>query len=180
MDMDLNINLNKLHDILQTSKNIHLPSILIQLNKYKHRKSLWNSIKYRDELYKKNIKKKQMTDSTSSEYNNIVTKLKTYNTTLKKSIRLAQINYYEIIFTKLKDDIKGTWKTINGILCKTKRKHKFPNIFMENGIPIIDTLDIANKFNTFFTNISPSLSKNINMPQNKTYKDYLLHKTPQN
>ncbi len=29
-------------------------------------------------------KKEQMTDSTSSEYNNIVTNLKTYNTILKK------------------------------------------------------------------------------------------------
>ncbi len=79
---------------------------------------------------------------------------------------------------KLKDDIKGTWKTINGILSKTKRKHKFLNIFMENGIPITDTLDIANKLNTFFffTNIGPSLSKKINMAQNETYKNYLLHK----
>ncbi len=51
---------------------------------------------------------------------------------------------------KVKDDIKGTWKTINEILIKTKRKHKFPNMFMENDIPITDTLDIANKFNTFF------------------------------
>ncbi len=78
---------------------------------------------------------------------------------------------------KLKDDIKGTRKTINGILSKTKRKHKFPNIFIENGTPVADTLNIANQFNTFFfTNISPSLSKKINMPQNKTYKDYLLNK----
>ncbi len=51
---------------------------------------------------------------------------------------------------KLKDDIKGTWKTINVILSKTKRKHKFPNIFIENGIPVTDTLHIANKFNTYF------------------------------
>ncbi len=87
MDMDPNINLNKLHDILQTSKNINLSSKLIPLNKYKHKKFPWitygiiHTIKYRDELYKK---KEQMTDSTSSEYNNIVTNLKTYNTILKK------------------------------------------------------------------------------------------------
>ncbi len=59
MDMDPNINLNKLHDILQTSTNIHLPSKFIRLNKYKHKRSPWityeiiHSIKYRDELYKK-------------------------------------------------------------------------------------------------------------------------------
>ncbi len=117
-----------------------------------------------------------MTDSSSSGYNNTVTNLKTYNTILKKSIRLAQVNYYEISFMKLKDDIKGTWKTINGILSKTKRKHKFPNIFIEDGTLITDRLDIADKFNNFLTNIGPSLSKKINMPQNKTHKDYLLHK----
>ncbi len=51
---------------------------------------------------------------------------------------------------KLKDDIKGIWKTTNGILSKTKRKHKFPNLFMENGTPITDTLDIANIFKNYF------------------------------
>ncbi len=47
---------------------------------------------------------------------------------------------------------------------------------MENGRPIADTLDIANKFNNCFTNIGPSLSKKINLLQNKTYENYLLHK----
>ncbi len=36
--MDPNINLNKLHDILQTSKNKHLSSKVSILNKYKHKK----------------------------------------------------------------------------------------------------------------------------------------------
>ncbi len=40
LDMDPNINLNKVHDILQSSKNIHLPSKLIRLNKYKHKSPL--------------------------------------------------------------------------------------------------------------------------------------------
>ncbi len=62
------------------------------------------------------IKYKKITDSSSSEYNKIVTNLKTYNIILTKSIRLAPINYYENIFMKLKDDIKATWKTINGFL----------------------------------------------------------------
>ncbi len=80
--MDPNINLNKLHDklldILQTAKSKHLPSKLIRLNKYKHKTSPWityriiHSIKYRDELYKK----KQMTYSSSLEYNKLVTNLK--------------------------------------------------------------------------------------------------------
>ncbi len=32
---------------------------------------------------------------------------------------------------------------------------------------------IANKFNTFFANISPNLCAQINMPMNKTFYNYL-------
>ncbi len=40
----------------------------------------------------------------------IKTKLKSYKTILKKSIRIAQVKYYEAIFSKFKGDIGGTWK----------------------------------------------------------------------
>ncbi len=80
-----------------------------------------------------------------------VNNLKTYNNILKQSIRLSQKSYYEQIFNKVKNVIKGTWKTINGILNKTKRKKMFPKMFKDNGISYTHKKDIANIFNTFFT-----------------------------
>ncbi len=38
-----------------------------------------------------------------------------YRDNLYKSIRLAEKSYYEILFPNFKNDIRGTWKTINGI-----------------------------------------------------------------
>ncbi len=82
-------------------------------------------------------------------------------------------SYYEIIFLKFKDDIWGTWKTINDILNKIKHKKSFPH-----GGEIISTNKsiITNKFNSFFTNIGLNLSAKINMPRNKNFQNYLTHK----
>ncbi len=96
-----------------------------------------------------------------------------YNTIFKKSIRLPKKRYYEIIFLKFKDDIRGTWKTINGILNKTKRKKSFPLFFKDGENITTDPSVITNKFNTFFTNIGLNLSSKIIMPQNKNFHNYL-------
>ncbi len=73
----------------------------------------------------------------------------------------------------MKNDIKGTWKTINGILNKTKRKKTFPKIFKENGMIYTNKTDIRNKFNKHFTDIGPELSNYIQSPLNKSYKTCL-------
>ncbi len=61
-----------------------------------------------------------MTDPTSEEFEIQKINLKTYNNILKQSIHHAKKSYYEQIFNKVKNDIKGTWKTNNGILNKMK------------------------------------------------------------
>ncbi len=76
-------------------------------------------------------------------------------------------------FIKFKDDIRGTWKTINGILNKTKRKRSFPLFFRDGDNITTDQSVITNKFNTFFTNISLDLFCKIKMPQNKYFHNYL-------
>jgi hypothetical protein len=129
---DPNINYNILHNIMQSAKMKHMPQKMVKYNKYKYKNSPWitqgiiKSIKFRDGLYKKY----KMTDPDSPEFDILKVNLKTYNTILKKSIRLAKKKYYEGLFLKFKDDIRGTWKTINGILNKTKKKKSFP-FFLE-------------------------------------------------
>jgi len=121
-NQDPNINYNKLHNIIEYAKNKHMPIKVVRFNRHKHKKSPWitqgiiHSIQYRDDLYKAH----KMTDPTSAEHDRQKNNLKTFNAILKRSVRLSKRNYYETIFNKLKNDIKGTWKTINGILNKTK------------------------------------------------------------
>ncbi len=175
LTQDPNINYNILNETIQMAKDAHMPHKLVRFNKYKHKKCKWithgiiKSIHFRDNLYKKH----KTTNPDSPEYEIIGTNLKTYNNILKKSIRLAQKNYYESLFHKFKGDMKGTWKTISDILNKTRRKKTFPLLFKDNEQIITDKLKIANKFNSFFTSIGPNLAKNITIPKNKHFKKYL-------
>ena len=42
---------------------------------------------------------------------------------------------------------------------------------------MMDTKEIADRFNTFVTNIGPNLASNIAYNDNKTHLDYLTNKT---
>jgi len=175
LTQDPNINYKILHDAVQAAKTIHLPDRLVKYDKHKHKKSKWitqsliKSITFRDNLYKT----LKMTNPTSAEHDARKINLKTFNTILKKVIRETKKSYYETIFNKYKGDIKGTWKTINDILNRTKRKKTFPLFFKDGNTIITSKLVIANKFNSFFTNIGPKLSNIINAPNNKSFKTYL-------
>ena len=178
LKQDPNINYNILSNIIQEAKHKHMPTKTVKFRKSKHKKSPWitygiiNSINYRDGLYKK----LKCTNPESANYQTDKINLKTYNTILKKSIRLAQITYYEKVFQKYQNDIKNTWKVINDILGRTKKKKSFPQLFKDNDKIITDKLDIANRFNSFYADIGPQLAQKIIAPQNKSFKNYLTTK----
>ncbi len=89
---------------------------------------------------------------------------------------MAKQNYYLTIFTKFKDDIRGTWKAINERLNKTKMKNHFPQYFKDGDNFLTNKQLLSNKFNSIFTNIGPTLSSQIKVPQNKTFKSFLTQK----
>ena len=64
-------------------------------------------------------------------------------------------------------------ETINEILSKNQTKNKFPKVFNDDGSMIADRVNIANKFNVFFTNIGEKIAKGINYDGNKNYDNYL-------
>ena len=178
LNQDPNNNYNILHTILQEAKDKHMPTKFVRYNKYKHKKSPWitsgiiKSIQYKDNLYKKY----RMSDPNSVVHETLKINLKTYNNILKQSIRLSKRKYYESLFYKFRSDIKGTWKTINGILNTTKRKSRFPLYFKENGNIITNKKEIANKFNNIFINAGKNVADGIQLPQNKNHKSYLKNK----
>ena len=59
------------------------------------------------------------------------------------------------------------------MLNKAKNKVKIPDHFKLDGKKIYDKQETANKFNSFFTNIGPSLANNIKKVPNKRFSDYL-------
>ena len=99
--------------------------------------------------------------------------LNTYNKTLKSNIRMARRNHFYSLFAKYKYNIKNTWTNIKDLLQQSKVNRDFPNHFTINGEEITNSNIIANKFCKYFTDIGPSLAKNIKMPKNINVKDFL-------
>ena len=172
---DVNQNYNIMHQEIYDTIEKHTLKKTVKLNKHKHKISKWithgiiKSIKYRDRLYKT----LKMTHHESPNYTILKVNLKAFNTILKKTIRAAKYMYYESTFSRNKTNIKNTWKTINEIISKSPPKKQFPTFFRDGRKEITENCEIANKFNTLFTNIGPDQSKNINYTGDKTYKTYL-------
>jgi len=179
LDKDPNLNYNSLHDILTSALNTHLPTKMVTYNKHKHRKKKWitggilRSIVFRDKLYQRY----KNTPNHHPDYHTLKWNLKTYNTLLKKVIRSAKATYYQSSFEKFKNDSRNTWLTIKTIMNKTKSKKDFPKYFMINNVEISNPKQIADSFNEYFVNIGVNLASRIDIPINKTFKDYLKHPT---
>ena len=96
-----------------------------------------NSIKIKNKLYKKYVKK---TITYGNNYRN-------YRNTLSKIIKKAKYLYYKIKFDGCSGDIKKTWNNINSILGK---KHENVNrLFNINNTQISDEKIIAEEFNNY-------------------------------
>jgi hypothetical protein len=117
------------------------------------------------------------TNRNNSQFLILKSHLQTYNKILKQSIRTAKKIYFEKCFNRYKFDIRKTWSSINEIINRTKKKSDFPDYFLVDGNPNSDKNFIANKFNEYYTNIGPELAAHIELPTNRSFKDYLLNPT---
>ena len=75
--------------------------------------------------------------------------------------REAKFLYYNLEFTRYKEDIKKTWETINDVMNKSKLQSKFPSYFNINGTKLTGKKNIATEFNKFFINIVQKLASEI-------------------
>ena len=163
-----NENYDTFHFHVQDLKNKHLPYKLVKFNKYKHKGSNWisrgviNSIKYRDEIYRK-LKK---TEKSSVLHDEVKQKLKVYNSILKKTIRESKLSHYNKAFDDNKSNMRKTWAIINELICKTKNKHQgIKTILSSEGKQIKDQVKIAELLNNFYLNIGPALANHaVNQP----------------
>ncbi|MGB1899487.1 MAG: reverse transcriptase family protein, partial [Candidatus Kariarchaeum pelagius] len=172
---DPNLNYDKLSHIIANAKNKCIPNRIIKFNKYKHPKSKWatpgilRSIRYRDKLYKS----WRLAQSTPEICENIKTNLSTYNCILKRVIRDAKKIYYGNCFSRFKNDLRNTWRTINEILGRRKQVDPLPSEFHINNNRVDDKNEIANHFNKYFLNIGQNLAADINYTGNQNFTTYL-------
>ena len=175
--LDPNINYDILEKILTDALNKYIPLKKMKYNKYKTRKTGWittgilKSIKFRDNLYRS----MKQTNKNTLAFFNIKSNLVTYNRILKKLIREAKFNYYNLKFNKYTNDSKQTWKTISEIITKNDKK-KFPDYINHNNNKITDKTSIVNLFNTYFNQIGRDMASTIETPSGYSHKDYLMNK----
>lgn len=165
--------------IIRTQSEIFV-SKRVKFNKYKHKKNAWitfgiiNSIQFRDDLYKR----LRLCTPGSIEWSGLKINLKTYNSILKKSIRAAKEVFFANSFEKVKGDMKKTWKCINEVLNRGKKKNDFPDCFNIDNSLVSDPKVIADAFNDFFVNIGPRLAESTNNSDvDLTFESYLKNPT---
>ena len=181
IDSDPNANYELFLTKFLEIKNRHIPIKMVKFNKHKHKKSKWitygilNSITQRDNL---NLELKK-TNRNSPDYQIRKENLKLFNQVLKRSIRQAKTDYYHMIFTKYKDDIKNTWKNINSLITKSGRKSiNQINVTVDVGgkktcLKIKDKQTMANEFNRYYANVGAELAAAINTENKAPYNSYL-------
>ena len=81
--------------------------------------------------------------------------------------------YYVNEFTKYKNDIRKTWDTLKGIICKNKMKSLYPRFFTNEGQQITGDKNIADKFNEYFAEIGQSLANSIDIADKATFDTHL-------
>ena len=97
-------------------------------------------------------------------------KYRQYDNGLKSSIRRDEQNHYFNEFQQKANDIRATWKIINTLLDKNNNSLTINEFLVENKM-VSDPKIIADGFNSYFTNIGPSLAKKIPCA-NKQFDDY--------
>ena len=162
-------------NILDEIVNKHFPSKCVKFNKYKHKKSKWKThdllmkIKERDKLYVEFNKTQPDTNSYIMKKAELKIKCKD----VRKMTRDAKLLYYNLEFTRYKEDIKKTWETTNDVMNKSKMQSKFPSYFNINGTKLTDKKDIATEFNKFFINIGPKLASEIGNEMEHDFSSYM-------
>ena len=86
---------------------------------------------------------------------------KSYKNKLNHSLRIAKRLYYEKKLNNAKSNTRDTWKLLNEILNRKKRKGKICSTFKADDREITDPVEISNKFCSYFSNIGPNLARNI-------------------
>ena len=97
---------------------------------------------------------------------------KTYLNIFNRVKRDLKKIYYETILDEYRYDMKKTWNVLHQLIVKTKTNTSFNESFKINDKPTSDAKEIAEGFNSFFSNISSAIINNI-PPTDIDYREHL-------
>ena len=123
------------------------------------------SIKTKNKLYKKYLKRPITYGDSYRLYRNRLTKI----------IKHSKNNYYLQKFNESSGDSKKTWKNINNILGRSQSSQN--QFFKIDGTYTNDPKVISNKFNEYFADIATSVVNNL-QPSEISFEEYLPPRVP--
>ena len=115
-------------------------------------KGIHNACKKKNTLYRLFLKDRNKTTET---------RYKKYKNKLTNIIRTSKKDYFHKLLDQHRNNIKETWKILNGLIKKSTRNAEYPNFFKKEENIIDNEMEIANEFNTFFVNVGPKLAGEI-------------------
>ena len=127
---------------------------------------LIKSISKKRSLFKQ-LKKLKLKNKNTDE---VYSKYKYYNSTIKKLKTKCKRDYYQNYFNNHASNSKKVWTGINRLLNRGRKKQG--TIFLEENGLISDPLKVANKFNDYYLNVADKLCEKIPQKNNK-FQDYL-------
>ncbi|XP_060780217.1 uncharacterized protein LOC132888186 isoform X1 [Neoarius graeffei] len=119
-------------------------------------KGLQNACKKKNILYRQFLKHRTIEGEE---------KYKKYKNKLTNIIRICKKDYYNKLVEKNKNNIKGIWTVLNGIVRNGSKTTNYPEYYTENDKTINNMEDVVNGFNQFFVNVGPDLAAKIKEPE---------------
>ena len=177
---DVNIAYELFEKQLSRLLNTHLPIVSKKFNRHRHKYQPWitkgilRSLKQKEKLYIHMLKAKNTPSFSVKEQ-----KYKRYNSVYNKCVKAAKNIHWKNTFETTKHDMKKTWENINKLINRNSKHISQSNSFSDDKQEYNTPTEIANGFNKYFTNIGPSLSKNIPSSHIKAV-DFLSNRTTLN
>ena len=117
-------------------------------------------------------KAKLFTRKMNKPTNENIAKYKNYNAIYNQLKRKMKSLYYKTALEEHKNDSKKCWSLLKQAIGKIKIKSPFPKEFLIDNNQVSDKQDIAEHFNTYFSNIGTITSHNV-PSSNKCFTHYM-------
>ena len=171
-NLDTNKSFENLHNKLKEIIDLHAPERLTYLkekriNKPWISKNLANCIRKSKILFKKSL----MNPGTNSHY-------KDYSKVLKRSTRIAKLNYYKSLCKDFKSNTKKLWAMVNNQIKKTDNKTSIITKLLSNNKEYTDSRNIGDVLAKHFAKVGKTYASKIK-PSKKS-RNYYCNKIPLN
>ena len=145
--------------------DVHAP---LKSKRLRPSKSSWITTGLKKRMnYQDHLKKKAVKSNNLIDWNHY----RTLKNQINNEIKIAKQNYYINAFDKFSGDTRKTWQTINELTCR-KSNRTVINEVEYCGQKSENSLEAAEIFNTFFSEIGTNLSKDV-AEAAVSYSDFL-------